>query len=396
MSIKRRDEFVFIYVFFSFIIFVFFQNCSPNQQENIIASTEFSQIDENFTDVRFQNEENQAQALTTLPTIPTAMLKGITVRSGDIIGFYMKFSPMIISVTGSYFDHVGIIMVEGGSPYLYQSMPDKGWHKVLLSDTSSYLNSYLITLVRYNSLTLSQHDTLSMNLKNLVAYQSGKPSLYHHDYLSEYSADLNKLETPKGCSEFVRYAFYKSAIPSSTSPFGAIELVSSLANGITRGTVSGELFNAHLIKYGLASKSYYVVTPASILNDSRLSSIYTSLPFGGFLSEAEALGATSYVIGSTKYNTRLTSKMPASNFRQTRITPSTWTTYIPALAPNSKNCTVPTGIESLLCNSSYYINGLSATNMASHLSSCKIIKSSTYPELVNHYYQCLNSAWQAQ
>ena len=235
-----------------------------------------------------------------------------------------------------------------------------------------------------------------MNLKNLLAYQTGKSSLYHHDYLSEYSTDLNKLETPKGCSEFVRYAFYKSGIPSSTSPFGAIELVGSLANGVARDSVSGELFNAHLIKYGLPSKNYYVVTPASIMNDKRLTSIFSSVPLGGFLSEAEALGATTYVVGSTKYNTKRTSKMPASNYRQIRTTPSAWTTYLPSLAPNSKNCAVPTGIESLLCNNSYYINGFSGSNQASHLSSCKIIKSSAYPELVSHYYQCLNSVWQAQ
>lgn len=81
MSIKRRDEFVFIYVFFSFIIFVFFQNCSPNQQENIIASDEFSQIEEqHLTDARFHNNDSPAQALTNSSTIPTVTPKGISVR----------------------------------------------------------------------------------------------------------------------------------------------------------------------------------------------------------------------------------------------------------------------------------------------------------------------------
>lgn len=298
LKILKSKGFKFVILISSLTLL--FQNCANDQFASLSSSASDTSDEIDFPSSSLINFSKARKASGS----STGTKSKTVFETGQIVGFKMAFSPMINSVTGSVFDHVGIIVMNGNVPYLYESMPSVGWNKRELNELNqSDFGSIAAILKLRSPLSEAEKNRLVQVLDTLVSRGSG---MYHHDYLSESADDLNygnptstkNDNKPKGCSEFVRYAFFRAGIPAGNPGLGKVQKVSSMANMSSSATldsniIAERLFLSHLRSFGLPEhKNYWAVSPDAIMNDSRLTMVASKIAFGGrYFSEKEALAS---------------------------------------------------------------------------------------------------------
>lgn len=301
-----RGKMLFIGILLSIITLISFQNCSKEFQVKDVTS-EVSISDLKFSTENLFRVNNTYLANGTAPDIK--------LETGQVVGFRFFFSPMINAVTGSLFDHVGIIVVKNNIPYLYDS--DMNWKKREFFEISNLSAKDLAIMAPVEKLTDAEKNRLVEVLDSLVLRGA---NMYNYGYLSNNPDNLdygkpgdtkNDL-TKKACSEFVRYAFIRAGIPGSSPGVGRVQKISELANitnnnePLNKNLVAEGLLLNHIYKFygaheSMNNKEYWAVSPDSIMNDPKLKLVYTSRSFGGrYLSEQEAL--SSFKSYSNVYN----------------------------------------------------------------------------------------------
>lgn len=209
---------------------------------------------------------------------PAFVKNKIEFRTGQVIAISeMNADPTTLffeAGTGSRFGHVGIVVVEDGKPYIYESNPPA----VQRTGLAKFLKRSLVGQLHMSTLlepvvplTAAEQTALIKTVRASVA--AGTPY--------NFSMVLN--DGSVNCSEFV----YKTFLAIGRKGFGEVETMAEM----NLNSMSGFLMQLWLRTGDAPRPQDKVLTPVSIVNSKNLSVIASNLPVNQFISDQEILKA---------------------------------------------------------------------------------------------------------
>ncbi len=199
-------------------------------------------------------------------------------KTGQVIAISeMSFDPTTLffeAGTGSRFGHIGIVVVEGGKTYVYESNPPAVQRTSLAAflKRSLVLKRHMATVLEpVVPLTLAEQTALTNSVRASVA--AGIPY--------NFSMVLN--EGAVNCSEFV----YKTFLGIGRDGFGQVETMAEM----NLNSMSGYLLQLWSMSGEPPDAEDKVLTPVSIVNSKKLTVIASNLPVNQLISDQEILRA---------------------------------------------------------------------------------------------------------
>lgn len=188
--------------------------------------------------------------------------------------------------TGSRFGHVGIVYMEDGEPWIYESNPgietDGAQYTTLeeFIERSNYNGNYQAIIMEVAKLTTAQQEVLKVELDKMVAEKI--PYNYNQVYIEEQKA--------RNCSEFIYSAYKRIGIEGIGYKMKLTDL--------NKDSLSGQLLKF----WGEELKDHYeFVPPISIVASRKTTILASNVPHNKVLSDTEILEAWDNTSGLTDF-----------------------------------------------------------------------------------------------